>query len=219
MFDLEGTKHEKALLVMLAYIIGLTSGYIGFSFQSTLTVDEPAAVFYSINEPQESGAPDLTGYYPPVEQPPALTEEEMSTQSGEVLGDISSQGEFVVYTGDRLQVEAPTGRMVLSISQSTFEEDVPSFLSEQGTHVVPPHYVAAPDESSVFFCEASVNENECTAFIYDTKTNKIHFATLNGEKLTLTSSEAETAVWNDDKLVVANYTADLDAPWEFGLAE
>jgi len=212
MFEFEGTKHEKALLVVLAYIIGVTSGFLAFGPYSGSAEAQKNKIYNADFLMEEV-------YDEELEEPFIYQEEEVMNGNGEVLGEVAASEDFVYYGEDRLFVEAPTGRVLLSIHESVLNGEVSSDFSEQGLHVIPPVYVASDDERHVFFCESHDNSGVCKAFIYDVMENVIRPVAVNGQHLTLTETEAATARFEGDAFAVANLVSLPSRPWTLSLAQ
>ncbi len=201
MFELEGTKHEKVVLVLLAYIIGITSGYIAFATQS-----KSMSVVYKDTSHQVSAVVETE-----MTDSTAGTEEEMG--SGTVLGDIARSDEFVHYTNGRLIVDSPGLRMLISVHADNVGDDVQPGFEMQGIHVAAPVFVADEARENVFFCEFFTVDTECSAYIYNVSDVTIKPVVLNGEQLVLTEAEARTAAWTDGQFAVANLISFPREPW------
>jgi len=198
MFNLEGTAHEKAVLVILSFIIGLTCGYIAFYFQ-------------------QGKEKMMTEYYSVPVTVPAM-DPTMATP-GEVLGEESQQTGITYYQDNFLYVESPEGQMVLSVHVDEFgDEGVPDFLTQQGSHVIEPIVVEAPDGSAVFFCESNTSASECNAYVFMSDTATVYAAEVDWEPVVLTTAEAATATWTESGLGVAGFTAANASPRTFTLS-
>lgn len=213
MFEIEGTKHEKALIVVLAYIIGVTSGFLAFGPYSGSAEAQKHKIYNTDYSAEEVYDEDLDGSIIYQE------EEEVVNSNGEVLGEIAVSEDFVYYTEDKLFVEAPTGRVLLSIHESELNGEISSDFSEQGLHVAPPVFVASDDERHVFFCESHDDSGVCKAFLYDVTENVIRPVAVNGQHLTLTETEVATARFEGNIFTVANLVSLPSRPWTLSLAQ
>lgn len=200
MFELEGTKNEKVVLVLLAYIIGLTSGYIAFAIQ--YNYDE---VSYNSTLPAIVGNSD------------AETAENVSTTNGIVLGESPMAKDFVYYEENRLFVEVAEGRMLLSVHVDTIETELGADFASQGTHVRQPVYLSNEDKTNIFFCEYMNSEKECSAYMFNVEESVIRPVVVTGTHLLLTEGEAEAVQWDDSILVVGNLVSLPLQPWSLSL--
>lgn len=205
MFELEGTKHEKSVLVVLAYIIGLTSGYIGFGVTASYnnSYDKSnfsAAVVQSTVATDREGEPasSASAVAAPVVEAPVV-EDNMS---------------FVYYEDNRLTVNGPEGRLLLTIHSDEVDGDMGADFATQGVHVAPPVFAANDAENNVFFCEFSTTDTACLAYVYNVFENVIYPVTVAGEHLELTRSEAASVAWESNVLTLANFTSSATSPWE-----
>jgi hypothetical protein len=194
-FELEGTKHEKAVLVILAYIIGITSGYIAFAVPGKLT---------------QNALSDNT-YYPASEV--MMSDEVGGDYEGYVLGEEAHSDEFVYYTNNRLFVQAQSGRMLLSVHVNEFGDTLGEEFANQGTHVAEPIFATDEAEKNVFFCEFRDSATSCLAYVYSDEDTVIRPVVVDNEHLVLTRDEASAANWEGGVLSVNGYNSDAQQPW------
>ncbi len=196
--NLEGTKHEKAVLITIAYIIGFTSGFIAFG----LTASSPTLV--SETPLSEPFIPE--GYVPPTEMPP--------TDKNEAAASESAPNEGVAYEDGRLYATVKGERFVLSISNSVMPNENVEGFSTQGIHEKLPTYSTSPDGRYVHFCEQQTTDDVCNHFIFDSVENVIQPVSQDGERFTTTSAEAVLSTWEGTTLVVGSHRSQTaETPW------
>jgi hypothetical protein len=218
--NMEGTKHEKAVLVVLAYIIGFTSGLIAFGLSQRASAPVEEMVSIDMSAPLPTPA-EVDGYTPPTENPPDYvetetvfpTEESPVSQSEE--GDVVfADGEVVMYQDGKLYANVSGERYVLSLRSDVMPNTNVEGFSTQGIHVALPKYLASPDGQYVYFCEQHTEVDGCTNFVFDIASNTIQFVNNGGEKLITPASIAENAVWSDSGLTIGTYSSISAAtPW------
>ncbi len=195
--NLEGTKHEKALLVILAYIVGMTSGFIAFG----LTQDN-----YQATEAQ------------PIFQTEELTEMTSSedTANEPAIPDKIDTVTAVDYVDGRLQLHFAGETSLLSVEKSQLTAEVITTFSNQGAHVAVPAYTLSPDKKFLYFCEQHSNVDSCNNFVYDIYNKNIHYITTNNTKITTTNEQAKSAVWTSEgKLTILDQLSiDTNIPWK-----
>ncbi|MFM2339429.1 MAG: hypothetical protein RLZZ360_65 [Candidatus Parcubacteria bacterium] len=198
--NLEGTKHEKAVLVVLAYIIGLTSGFIGFG------------VTQAGSQALESTTPNAfipEGYTPPDTPPPS--DESAATAGG---------GEVARYEDGKLYAYVHGDRFVLSLSNEVMPVENVEGFATQGIHKKIPTYSSSADGNFVHFCEQQTDADECTHFIFDATENVIQPVSFDGKKFITTISDALTAAWNGDTITIGSYSsAAAITPWKLQATE
>lgn len=207
--NLEGTKHEKAVLIIVAYIIGFTSGFIAFGVSGTMRSGAPEMLVAP-----ESFIPN--DYTPPTSNPPDFEEAPVTDGGEEAPVDT---GEIVSYTDGKLYATVKGERFVLSLHNDVMSTENVEGFSTQGIHAALPAYSASPDGRFVHFCEQQTDIAECTHFIFDTEANVIQPVSVNGERLITPDDVAKTAVWNETGLVIAQYKSySADTPWKLGIS-
>lgn len=191
--NLEGTKHEKAVLVVLAYIIGLTSGFIGFGIAQHYAA-EPAMAEPTTFIPE--------GYTPPPGPPPS-EEAAMSTSE-----------EVARYEDGKLYAYVHGDRYVLSLSNEVMPVENVEGFATQGIHEKIPTYSTSPDGRFVYFCEQQTEADECAHFIFDAEADVIQPVQVDGKKFITSVSDALTAAWQGDTITIGTYSSAAAAtPW------
>lgn len=191
---MQGTRHEKAALISVAYFIGALTAFIwyGASQVNDLTVVgvdqvQPASVINAVKQPKSAAA---------VEVAPERT------------------GIALYYKGV-LDVEAIGGSKILS-----FNPEVSGFIGSsefavQGNHVGDIVYAVSPTEEYVFFCEQkSLAVSTCSPFIYDVLQDKIFSLSTESEAFDVTLNSAKSAVWVDGGLSLGGVVSVAPStPW------
>ncbi len=193
--NLEGTKHEKAVLVVLAYIIGLTSGFIGFGVTQSLTTNTMEVAVAPEFIPEGYTGPDTPP--PSDELAPATTEEIARYEDGKL---------YAYVHGDRF---------VLSLSNDIMPVENVEGFATQGIHEKIPTYSVSDDGRFVHFCEQHTEADECTHFIFDAEANVIQPVSYEGKNFITSISDALTAAWNGDTITIGTYSsAAAITPWK-----
>ena len=193
---MEGTKHEKVVLVVLAYIIGFTTGLIGFGVN-------------------QSGFISTDANYSELE----LGEQEVSVAKSDINSNTDNGDEIVSYKDGRLRLIDDDNTLLLSIDKNLVDEESLDSFTEQGIHTAIPYFIISPDQHYVYFCEQRSTEDACTNFVFDTESSIIQFVSNGGEKLSTTAATAQGVYWNDDGgLVIGDLTSlALDTPWKVAI--
>jgi hypothetical protein len=201
--NLEGTKHEKAVLIIIAYIIGFTSSFIAFGVMKQYQ-EAPALLETTQVWPE--------GYTPPTEQPPL---EEVSAADMP-----ASPSEMATYEDGKLYATVEGERYVLSLSNDIMDVTNVEGFATQGIHEALPTYSASADGRFVHFCEQQTPADSCTHFVFDASRNVIQPLSLEGKSFITTVNEALSTVWNGDALRIAQYASVSQAePWKMVPAE
>lgn len=199
MINIEGTKHEKVVLIILAYIIGFTSGLIAFGMAAS-DYEVPYDDSVSTNVFTDPSAEDFSALARIV--PPTI--QTMNTGSTSVT-----------YEDGRLYATVNTEKILLSISRGVAGDQPQNDFTEQGIHVAVPTYSISADGRFIYFCEQQSDEPTCASFVYDTLRSIIHFVSAADQKLQTTNDIALTASWTlDNTLQVGDYSSlATDTPW------
>lgn len=205
---LEGTKHEKVVLVILAYIIGLTSGFIGFGINSYSFNNShygkgeamPMMDDYPFpNDTPVLGTADKAGYVPPTGQPPT---DDMLDQA-------------VTYENGQLIVATNEGYMMLSAHIDKLGDTIPETLAIQGHHTVPPTYLSSPDGRYVYFCEQHLGADDCVNLLFDKNTASIQYIQVENQKFNSSIAQAISVYWVTEGLHIGEYTSiSATTPWK-----
>jgi len=201
---LEGTKHEKAVLVLLAYIIGLTSGFIGFGinnlYQDSVKYTE-ITDSNMVEEEYEKESPVLGT----TNQASYIPEAEAS----------SPDSDIVVYENGQLTAHTDEGHMVLSVHVDQLGDTIPESLAIQGHHTAPPVYLSSPEGRYVYFCEQHLGANDCTNLLFDKEAISIQYVQVNNSKFVTPVSQAASAYWAVNGLNIGQFTSEsATTPWK-----
>ena len=208
--NIEGTKHEKAVLVLLAYTIGLTSGFIAFGIaQPNSQIIEDVTLVNNISvshaEVQQNEQTEMT-LSNTDESSEAAIEGTTQTPTG--------KGTEVYYENDRLYVSVDGETNLLSAARSSLSSAVAAAFSTQGTHVTIPKFLTSPGGAFVYFCEQQQEVDSCVSFVYDVSNNVIQYVSDNGKKVTVPATVAKSAAWNENTLSFGSYRSQsVEKPW------
>ena len=133
--NIEGTKHEKAVLVILSYVSGFTAGFIIFGMSALLSARPAESVIY--HEPQATNISMNT-----VDQVSAPTEQEAPAPTEEVM-----------YKDGRLMANVNGASVLLSAQLATVDAETAKTFANQGVHQAIPKYQASDDANFVYYCE------------------------------------------------------------------
>lgn len=203
---LEGTKHEKAVLIVLAYIIGLTSGFIGFGV-SDYYVAESVKYTQQVNAAKdEHSALDEVNMANP---------EQTHDVSPDIQTPIETTNENIIYEDGELSIKTEEGDMILSVHINQLGDVIPDLLVTQGHHIEQPIYLSSPEGRYIYFCEQHLGEDECTNLIFDTESTSIQYVQAQNEKFASPISLAATAYWSVAGLHIGNlHSESATTPWK-----
>ena len=202
--NIEGTKHEKAVLVILSYVAGFTAGFIIFGLSQNISLQSESAY------PEVVSADTLTETTP-------TSEVEMA---GEELTETVDDSQQVLYKDGRLMANANGASVLLSAQLNTVDAETAKVFANQGVHEVIPNYQASPDGNYIYYCEQHTTTDACTNFVYSVTDQIIQYVTLDGVKLTSSAASAQTATWNGELLSIDNaQSLSADAPWKLTTAQ
>jgi len=201
--DLEGTRHEKAVLIVIAFIIGFTCGLIAFGLQpknKDIATYEAPILSPAVLQATPLG---VNNYTPPTENPPEYIEAIEPTNN-----------EAVSYEEGKLYARVGDERFLLSLRTDIMAGSNVEGFATQGLHEALPAYSSSDSGAYVFFCEQQTPTATCTSFVFDTTTNTIHFINYNADKVIVPNTEASAATWEGDSLNIGGYrSADQTKPW------
>ncbi len=202
---MEGTKHEKITLVVLGYIIGGVTVFIGalaaeHGYQMSIKPHMEASV-YSALAPE---SPEL--------EPAAVAEQPVETPTP-VPESVPVDMLPVAYFDSALRVADGETKLVLSQLVESTPDD--AAFANQGYHVETPTYTVSENGQFVFFCERhDVADNYCHAFVFDSVTASIYIVQHDKNPLTPTLDQAAAALWVDGLLTIGDFTStDTATPW------
>lgn len=209
--NLEGTKHEKVVLVILAYVIGFTTGLICFG----LSVNHDK---YEVSEHGVEMSDTIsheTMVNPDDNYPEQITPESEQQTAPEETSTSTNSEVSVGYEGGRLFSNLNGASVVLSVKRDQLTPDQVQVFSEQGLHDAIPNYLVSQDSNYIYFCEQKTEADSCSDLIYDVENKSIHFVTIDGVKVASTAVEAKTANWNGSLLSIGNKVSqNASEPWK-----
>jgi len=197
--NMEGTKHEKAVLVILSYIVGLTSGFIAFGLtQGTPTLETNDVVLqYEV---------------------PVVNASETTQNDALATPPTTTAATQVTYQDGRLTVDKNDSVQVLSVERNRLNLEAASYFTIQGTHSSELVYSVSPDTNYVYFCEQETKNDQCNSFVYDVQNETIHYVRSGDVKTVLTSAEARRVAWVNESLVIGqNASPEAATPWLLSL--
>ena len=200
--NIEGTKHEKAVLVILSYVVGFTAGFITFGVTSSNGFAKHNTVM--------SGPPVMNEtVVPPMESPTEVNEvmEEMPVET--------TSTDQVMYQNGRLMANVNGASVLLSAQLATVDRESAKTFASQGVHEAIPNYVASDNGVYIYYCEQHSQADSCANFVYDVNAGVIHYVTLDGVKLVTTGAVADTATWNNSSLMIDGASSiSAETPWK-----
>ncbi len=192
---MEGSRHERAVIVAISYVIGFTAAFLLYAAHSDFSNEDNGYLNESASLPA------------------AVIQSDFSTGNTEISSAIGK----VNYTDGKLEYLSNTGTRLLS-----FNPDITGFsklknLEQQGTHTRDIFYSVSDDNKQVFFCENGTREIDyCKGYIYSVEEDLIYPITENGTFPIFTSEEASEAIWSSGQLLIKNsYSANKLEPWLF----
>lgn len=191
MIHMEGTRHEKILLVVVAYIIGFITAYIAFTVDRTDgAVEVPVA---------PAKAENTT----PPARTPAAPEAVYQTSAVQENGAF-----YVVVDGERrrLSVNLAGNSQASSVIDSGiggYYEPIINAVSSDGRHV--------------FYCERNTPDTDlCTAFVYSVEDELTYMLASQNEKELQLAIAQEDVRWQPNNLLIVGEYASVNAdrPWK-----
>jgi len=199
---MEGTKHEKVILVILAYLIGFTSALIAYGIKPT-----PNYLPFENELGLTSGLENTD-----------FVDKQNIQQSSTTEATDPSTNEFVNYHDGRLSVHNDQGDFLLSINKDLIDTEQLIEFKNYGIHYSnkSPFYLVSADKKFIYFCEQHGEKDNCSNFIFDVKSSNMHFVNNEKQKIVTPRQVAEKAYWReDDILVVGDLTSvNSDTPWK-----
>lgn len=187
---MEGSRHEKAIITVAAYVIGFTTAFVLFSNVSTKA--------------------EKTFTYVPQVNTASVIQAKKEIEEPEKV-----EGVFVTYTLGKLMINVNGVENLLSYNPAVSDiSEKPAELT-QGFHYGDIVYKVDQTDTFVFFCEIHEPEAEnCHGYIYDIKADRIYPVIKDGNPVEITPKSANQAIWTAVGLKIAsNYSANPTAPW------
>lgn len=192
---MEGTRHERAAIVIASYIIGFITAFMFAANTGNLLADP------FISAPMTNTASVAAVREIPPEAPAVV-------RTPVTQGAVSYEGGQLVYSG-------ADGEHLLSFNPQTSELRADIETLTQGYHYDELSYAVSADQKFVFFCEKkAVADETCTGYVYDADADRIYQMTMEGAAVTFPHVAAQRAVWTAVGLKVgSSYSVNASAPW------
>lgn len=176
-----GNRHEQAVLVIMAYVVGFVTAFIAFGANQ---IDEATHVVYV----------------------PTSTVQAKSTSAPQSSPGNVASAASAYYEQGMLTTQTENGPVVLSVDAAMAPEltNDPQFAG-QGLHQSLPIYAASPDGSFVYFCEQFTTRDSCRSFVYDTEQDVIIPVTFAGDPAEISITAANSAEWTENTLRISDY--------------
>jgi len=199
---MEGTKHEKVVLVILAYLIGFTT----------------ALIAYGIRPIPDYSSPETKLELNDVIENTAFVDKQNIQQSSTTEATDPSTNEFVNYHDGRLSVHNDQGDFLLSINKDLIDTEQLIEFKNYGIHYSnnAPFFLVSADKKYIYFCEQHGEEDNCSNFIFDVKSSIVQFVNNEKQKIVTSRAVAEKAYWREDgTLKVGDFSSvSADTPWK-----
>ena len=196
---MEGSRHEKAALISVAYLIGAVTVFIGV--YSTTGVDMESRTSLIIADTAAMPATVVSATDSPK---PAMTE---TVAVDEIIGNVS-------YVDGILAIQTMSGPKILSFNPTKSGLEVSADFARQGAHLGSLPFVIAPGERFVFFCEQKDVPESCSPFIYDSLAEIVYGVKADSNELTLSLEEARQTTWDISGLSMPRFmVVNPEKPW------
>lgn len=190
---IEGSRHERAALVTIAYIIGGITAFIAFGVNALLINQHagmPAAVVTALPDNLTAAAPSD-------------------------ISDNVVPNDTVRYEGGILEVQTVDGVKTLSFNPQVLGIEVSQDFQQQGFHYGTPVWKVSTSGQFVFFCERhDPVSTDCLAFVYDVLRGSIHPVSYAGDRNPINAELATAARFENDQLFIGNLRSESTVnPW------
>lgn len=202
---MEGSRHEKAAIVIASYLIGFVTAFI---FLTNLNVISPIDTYVPAYEASSAAVIGST--------PAPVSEEVPVVAITEVVTDtVVDTDSLVVYNDGLLEVRRADGDRLLSFNPDTSSIKVELSTLKQGYHYGNVSYAVDATENYIFFCEKTTKDAEiCSGYVYDLKADKINQVSKNGSPVPITLKSAAETIWTALGLKIgSHYSENLTTPW------
>lgn len=203
----EGSRNEKAGIVIASYVIGFVTAFILFTSVNNISPIETYITLPETNSASVVGATNA-----PVAdtlEVPVVTE--MAAEEAVPVMDDS----FVTYSKGLLEAHRADGVRLLSFNPKSGSINVDLSTLEQGYHYDEVAFAVSAEEDYVFFCEKhAVDSETCSGYVYDVKADKIAQVSKNGSAVPITLKSASETIWTALGLKIGtHYSENLTTPW------
>jgi hypothetical protein len=189
---MEGSRHEKAALIVASYAIGITTAFIFFNSQSETFVPD---TFISTADTNTAAV--------------------INSVPAEAVAVAEKTDGFVSYVEGRLEVSLPDGVRLLSFNPEVSNLKADTNSLTQGFHYGKITYNTSTAEDFVFFCEKqSKDKDSCLGFVYEVSADRLYQVTKEGIPVSISAKSASETVWIDAGLKIgSSYSANESVPW------
>jgi hypothetical protein len=204
---MEGSRHEKAAIVIASYAIGFVTAFILFTNVGVSSSVDTYVPSFESNSASVIGAntapATLVAEAPPV------------TEVVSVMPEVDDSDELVVYKNGILEVRRSDGDRLLSFNPETSSIKVDLATMPQGYHYGDISYAVDAAGEYVFFCEKTAKDAEtCSGYVYDIKADRINPVSKDGSPVPITLKSASETIWTALGLKIGtHYSESLTTPW------
>ena len=196
---MEGTRHERAALVGVAYFLGFITTFIWLGLNNSSPSPQTTYTSYAQSASVASALSQTTQTTSP-------------TKNDEV-------GSSVTYQNGILEVSSLGESRSLSFNPEVSGLTAADEFVSQGIHYGDLPYAVSPTEEYVFFCEMKgAAAKTCLPFVYDTLSQSIYPLRKDGNRVELLVGAAVDASWKGNQLNVGGEVSqDPLKPWLLGI--
>ena len=204
---MDGSRHEKAAIVIASYAIGFVTAFILFT---SATISSPVDTYvpsFESNSNSASVIGSVAVSAPEVVESPVVSVSEFL--------EVDDSDELVVYKKGLLEVRRADGERLLSFNPDTSSIKVDLTTLPQGYHYGNISYAVDAKGEYVFFCEKVSKDSEtCSGYVYDLKADKINQVSKGGSPVPITLKSASETIWTALGLKIgSHYSESLTTPW------
>ena len=196
---MEGTRNERAAIVLASYVIGFTTAFILYA---NITSNEGVSSFINVPKTEVNTASVASAVSSTPEPTNELPIQEVTSPT-------------VSYSNGQLEVVNGENVNLLSFNPEVTGFDVDTADFAQGFHFGEIEYQVSPDKNFVFFCEQQdVTSTACLGFIYDITAGTIYPVVKNGAPVLISADSLASTEFDNKGLVIgSNFSANSKAPW------
>lgn len=179
-------RHEKAILVVLSYVIGFLTAFILYGPCTDSDINTPV--------PTNTVA-DVTVSEPTIKR--------------------TTNNDIYSYQNGQLRVFNKGEVRVLTAAHDPFSSYLPNNNEPYSTHYDMSATGLSPEGRFLYFCiQENPDENYCAGYVYEFATNVVSRLLIDQEPVTLTPELANELEWNQQGLVLEQLNSvDINTPW------